>query len=849
MTPMALRIARRELRQGLRRFSVFLACLALGVACIALVGSLAAGVEGGIRRDARAILGGDLELSQTFLPPPPEALELLRGAGAVSEVASMRVMVHAPAADGSEEFPPVLAELKAVDAAWPLYGSAELDPAMPLAAALAERDGIFGAACEETLLARLGLAPGGRVTVGGAVFEIRAALTREPDRAVSVFSLGPRLLVSHEGLAATGLLLPGALLQREFRLRLPAGSDAPAFARDLEERFPGAAFRVRDYTTAGPRLRTFIESLHLYLTFVGLAAILVGGMGMGGAVSAFLEEKRRSIAIMKCVGARPRLLVTAYLLQVLALACAGTLLGLAAGAGLPLLLQGWLARVLPVPIEAGVYARPLLTAAGFGLLTALAFSLRPLLLAGSVPAAGLFRGYVDGGRLSARGRLFTALGGLVLAAYAVAVTPDHRLALFFSLAALAAFGIFRLASWGIRRLARRVRPEHAPRLRLAASSLHRPGNATDAVVLALGLGLTVLVAVNLASGNFARRISATIPEQAPAYFFIDIQPDQAEAFDALLRTLPGVTALTRQPMLRARITRIAGQPVDPEKIPKDLRWTVNSDRGVTAMAAPPPHNPIVAGEWWPPDYSRNGRDAPVISLTKDIADGFGVRVGDTLTLNLMGREVTARIMNLRRVEWGSLAMNFAIIFPPGFIEAAPQTHIATVYMDPSAGAGAEAAVISAVGRAMPGVSGIRVKEVLARVGALMEGLALAGNTVAGVALAAGLLVLAAALRAAADSRIYEAVVLRVVGATRRDILLSLACEFLFLGLAAGAAAAALGSALGWAVVTGLMRQEWTFLPGVVAATVLGAVALTLGLGLLGVRRVLGQKPAPVLRNE
>lgn len=848
MTSMALRIARRELRQGLGRFAVFLACLGLGVGCIALVGSLAAGIEAGIRRDARAILGGDLEIAQTFLPPPQEVLDILHGAGAVSEVASMRVMVHATGAADLATLP-VLAELKAVDRAWPLYGRAQLAPDMPLDQALAGMPGeggaIFGAACEEGLVARLGLKVGDRVSVGGAVFEIRAVLVREPDRAVSVFSLGPRLLVSHEGLAATGLVLPGALLQREFRLRLPPGRDAHALAKGIEDRFPGGAFRVRDYTSAGPRLRTFIENLHLYLTFVGLAAILVGGLGMGGGVSSFLEEKRRSIAIMKCVGARPGLLFRAYLLQVLALACVGTLLGLIAGAGLPLLLHGRLAEVLPVPIEPGIYARPLLTAAGFGLLTAVAFSLRPLLMARSVPAAGLFRGYVDAGSLSRQGRIVTLLGGLCLAAYAVAVTTEHRLALYFSLAALAGFGVFRLASFAIRRLATRVRPENAPRLRLAASSLHRPGNATDAVVFALGLGLTVLVAVNLASGNFSQRIRQTLPEKAPTYYFIDIQPAQAEAFDALVLGLPGVTGLTRQPMLRARITRIAGEPVDPEKIPKELRWTVNSDRGVTAMAAPPPHNPIVAGEWWPQGY----RGEPLISLTQDIAQGFGVGVGDTLTMNLMGREVTARIANLRSVEWGTLAMNFAIIFPPGFTEGAPQTHIATVHVDQGAGAGAEAAVISAVGQAMPGVSGIRIREVLERVGGLMGGIAAAGNTVASVALASGLLVLGATLRAAADRRTYEAVVLKVVGATRRDILASLAYEFLFLGLAAGAVAAGLGTALGWAVVTRLMRQEWTFLPGVVTATVLGAVALTLVLGLLGVRRVLGQKPAPVLRNE
>ncbi|EPR37057.1 protein of unknown function DUF214 [Desulfovibrio sp. X2] len=843
--PMSLRIARRELRQGLSRFGVFVACLVLGVACIALVGSLAAGVEAGISRDARAILGGDVEVSQSFQVPPQAVRAMLEAAGKVSEVATMRVMTRAAAPGASApsggEAAPVLAELKAVDANWPLYGHAELAPAMPLAAALEKRDGTWGAVCEDALLARLGLAVGDFVQVGEAKLQIRAVLTREPDRAVSVFTLGPRLLVSLDALPATGLVLPGSLVRREYRVRLTPPQDAHAFVQKIEDRFADAPFRVRDYTSAGPRLKQFIDALHLYLTFVGLAAILVGGLGMGNAVASFLEDKRPSIAVMKCLGATPGLLFRAYLLQIMVLAAVGVLLGLALGAGLPWLLRGQLARLLPVPLAAGLYPRPLLTAAGFGLLTALAFSLRPLLAAGTVPAAGLFRGYLDGGALSRRGRAVTLLGAVGLAAYAVAVTPDRRMAFFFTLAAAAAFAVFKLAAMAIRRVSRLVRPENAPRLRLAASALHRPGNATDAVVFALGLGLTVLVAVNLAGGNFAQRIAATIPAHAPSYFFIDIQPSQAKAFDTLVRSLPGVHGLTRQPMLRARITRIAGKPVNPEAIPKDYRWTVNSDRGVTYMATPPENNPVVAGKWWPANY----KGPPVISLTEDIARAFGVHVGDTLSMNLMGREITARIANLRRVEWASLAMNFAIIFPPGVLEHAPQTHIATVYADEDA----EAGVLKAVSAAFPNVSAIRIKEVLTRVGGLMQDIATAGNAVAAVALAAGLLVLSATLRAAADRRIYEAVVLKVVGATRGDILASLAMENLFLGLAAGVVAGGLGTALGYAVVTRVMKQEWTFLPATVLLTVLGSVVLTLAVGLLGVRRVLGQKAAPILRNE
>jgi len=838
MTPMALRIARRELRQGLTRFSVFLACLALGVACIALVGSLAASVQEGVRRDAKAIMGGDVEVSQSFAPPPGEVLAALRAAGDVSEIASMRVM--AATTDGEER---LLSELKAVDEAYPLYGEITLSPAMPLADALAMQNGLYGAVAEEGLLARLGLSVGYEVEVGEAVFEIRAVIAREPDRAVSVFTLGPRLMIADEALDATGLVLPGSLITREYRVRLFPPRDARAFARELETRFPDAPFRVRDYTSAGPRVQRAIDNLHLYLTFVGLAAILVGGLGMGNAVSAFLADKRRSIAIMKCVGATPGLILSAYLLQVMTLALVGTLAGIALGAGLPFALSGVLERLLPVPLATGIYASPLLKASGFGLFTALAFSLRPLLLAGSIRAAGLFRGYLEPERLTRRHRLVAALGGLALAGYAVAVTEDTKLALFFAASALAAFGVFAVTALCVRRLAARIRPRNAPRLRLAATALHRPGNATESVIFALGLGLTVLVAVNLMSGNFGERIASTIPEQAPSYFFIDIQPDQAHEFDTLAASLPGVVKVTRQPMLRARIVRLKGQPVDPETIPREFRWTVSNDRGVTYMARQPEHNPLTAGAWWPENYAGE----PLVSMTQDIGQALGLSVGDTLTVNLLGQEITARIANFRRVEWASLAMNFALIYPPGVLEEAPQSHIATVYVNGDDAT--EARVLNVLGREFPNVSGIRVKEVLARVGDLMQGIGLAGNLVAVVAVVTGLLVLAASLRASADRRIYEAVVLKVVGATRADILTALALEYALLGLAAGLTAAVLGTALGFAVVTEVLNLEWTFLPRSVALTVFFSVTLTLFLGLLGVRRILGQKPAAYLRNE
>ncbi|WP_029898104.1 ABC transporter permease [Desulfohalovibrio reitneri] len=835
--PLSLRLARRELRQGFSRFGVFLACLTLGVGLISLVGSLSSAADEGIRRDARAILGGDLEITSTFQPPPEPVRRELEESGRVSRVLTMRTMARLPAENAR-----LLVELKAVDDAYPLFGQMELDPSQPLDAALAERGGRYGAAVEPELLERMGASVGDVLRVGSADIEIRAAIQREPDRAVSLFTLGPRLLISRPAAEATGLLLPGSMIRHKLRADL-RGADAQAVAEQLRADYPDAGWRVRDFTSAGPRLRRFMDNLDLYLTFTGLAAILVGGLGMGGAVSSFLEMKNRSIAVMKTFGAESGLILRVYLAQVLFLTLLGCAAGAILGGGLPALAAESLQSVLPVPLAAGIYPLALLKAAGFGLLTALSFSLPPLLRAGRVRGASLFRGYADPGRtgLPARARAAVVLAALALAGYTVAVTSDHLLALSFCGAALGALAVFRMLAWAVRKTAFRIRPRGRPRLRLALSALHRPGNATQAVLFALGLGLTVLTAVNLAGGNLRNQIALALPERAPSFFFIDIQPAQAERFDELVRSLKGVNQLRRQPMLRARITRIGGRPVEEVDIPEEFRWTVRSDRGVTYRADPPPGNEIVAGKWWGADYS----GPPLLSFPAEIAKGYGAGVGDTLTVNLLGREITAEIANLREVEWSTLAMNFTLVFPPGILENAPQTHIATVYAD----TGSEAGVLSQVSDAFPNVSGIRIKEVLQRVADLLGSIGQAVRAVALAAIVTGVLVLASALRAGTRRRVFEAVVMRVVGATSRDILAVLTLELVLLGVVAGIAAAGLGVLLSWLLVEEVMNLQWTFMPGTALLTVGAATAVTVLLGLSGMRRVLRQKPAEILRNE
>lgn len=836
-------IARRELRGGIRGFRIFLLCLMLGVAIIAAVGSLSAAVVAGIAADARAILGGDLDLRLIHREATPEQRRAFASFGDVSELREMRGMARP--SDPGRAADRILVELKAVDGAYPLYGSVELDPAIPLEAALARRDGIWGAAADAALLERLDLSIGDRVRVGVLDYELRAVLDVEPDRGGGIFALGPRFMVALGSLPETGLVQPGSLTYTHYRLRLPDGADAGAVARQLDAAFPDAGWRIRGLDDAAPGVKRFVDRTAFFLTLVGLSALLVGGVGVGNAVRAYLDGKTETIAVLKCLGAPSALVRRAYLLLVMLLALGGVAVGLALGALAPAALAGLLAERFDIGIKVGVFPLPLLEAAAFGLLTALGFSLWPLARARTVPAASLFRNLVA--PAAARPRLGDLAGivavGCLLAGLTVATATDRAIAAGFVAGAGIALLVFRGVARAVMAAAGRLSPRAArhPSLRLALANLHRPGAATGSVVLSLGLGLTVLVAVALIQGNLAREIQDTIPEAAPSFFFIDIQPDQAAEFDALVRAQPGAEGLERVPMLRGRIVALNGIPASQVPVSPDSAWVLQGDRGITWSATLPRGSRLVAGEWWPADYSGE----PLVSMDAEAAAGLGLQLGDTVTVNLLGREITARLASLRELNWTSLAINFVMVFSPGTLEGAPQTQIATVRVPESA----EPALQQAVTDRFPNISAIRVKDALSSVNRILGSVGVAVRATASVTLIAGVLVLAGAVVAGHRRRVYDAVVLKVLGATRTDIARAYVLEYGLLGLVTAGIAAGAGTLAGWLFLTRIMEGNWTFLPGTVAATAGLGAALTLLVGLAGTWRALGQRPAPLLRND
>jgi len=837
MTVLPLRWARRELRGGLRGFRIFVACLALGVAVIAGVGSLSATVNAGLHSDARAILGGDVELHLVHRAASAEQRQWLDARGTVSAVTEMRAMARTE--DGAERS---LVELKAVDHAYPLYGAVMLEPAQDLDAALARHDGEWGAVVQQSLLDRLKLHLGDSIHVGDAHYRLRAVLTHEPDAGVETMVFGPRVMIAAAALPETGLVQPGALIGYAYRLRLAPGGNAGAVIDALKERFPDAGWRIRQFANASPTLQRLLDRVTIYMTLVGLTALLVGGVGVGNAVRGYLGGKVATIATLKCLGAPGRLIFATYLAQILALAAFGIAVGLMLGALTPLATTPLL-RHFPIAERLGVYPLPLAAAALFGLLTTLAFALWPLAAAREVPAASLFRSLVDPAPQRPRFGyiLATAAAGLALAGLGIVTASDRVTAFWFIVGALGALVAFRLLAALLVLGARHAgRPRH-PGLRLALANLHRPGAPTAGIVASLGLGLTVLVAIALVEGNVADTIDERLPERAPSFFFIDIEPDQAAAFDALVSAMPGVTRLERVPSLRGRITRINGVPVEQAHISPDARFIARGDRGLTYATTLPRGSRLVEGNWWPADY----RGPTLVSMDVGIARGMDLKLGDTITVDVLGREVTATVANFREIDWTSLGINFFLVFSPGILDGAPQMHIATARVPPDE----EAALERAVTDRFPNVSAIPVKDALQAVSDIVAAIAVALRITAGITLAAGTLVLAGAVAASHHRRVYEAVVLKVLGATRGDVTRAYLIEYGILGLATAAIAAALGTLAAYLVLTQVMHQAWGFLPVAVASTALLATLLTLIAGYAGTWRALAAKAAPLLRNE
>ncbi|MEM1419680.1 MAG: FtsX-like permease family protein [Pseudomonadota bacterium] len=842
--PTAWTFARRELRGGLRGFRVMLACLALGVAGIAAVGSVVAAINDGLAQEGRKLLGGDAEVQLTYRIATDDERTALSAEGDLSEIFDFRGMARTPDGDSA------LVQAKAVDDVYPLYGEVVLDPPMPLPEAFAtDAEGRPGVVVERVLATRLGLEPGDAVLFGEATMVLSAVLESEPDRAAGGFAFGPRLLLSADALEATELVGPGTLYETEYRLRLPEDADISAVKDRLLEEFPEAGWRWRDRRNGAPGVARFVERIGAFLTLVGLAALAVGGVGVGASVRAYLDSKTETIATLKTLGADGRLVMWTYLLQIGVLSALGVAIGLVLGAGAPLLAAPILEARLPVPANFGVYWEPLWEAAIYGLLAAFLFALWPLARAREVRAAGLFRDLVAPARQIPRPAYLAAIGLLAfgVAGAAVVFTGQARLAIGFVAGVAAALALLAGAAWAIgvaaRGLARTRLGRSSLPLRLALGSVGGPGGETRGAVLALGLGLTVLTAIGLIDHNLRGMVSDQLPERAPAYFFIDIRDDELPGFLDQAEAQPGVTEIETAPMLRGVLTRINGMTAAEwqasGKVDPEFDWVLEGDRGVTYAAAPPEGTEIREGEWWPEDYSGPN----LVSFGEEQGKGLGLQLGDQIAVNVLGREITAEIASFRRVEFREMGINFLMVFDQNVLRGAPHVHIATVYGDEPQ----EGAYLRALARDYPTVTAIRVEDALEVMADALRDIAAAARAGAVATLVTGLVVLIGAAAAGQQRQIYDAAILKTLGAARSGLLGAMSLRSALLGVAASVVALGAGGLAAWAVLTFVMEAPFAFDAVTAGSIVVGGVLATLITGALFALGPLSARPARVLR--
>ena len=841
--PLAFAIAFRELRAGAGGLTVFVLCIALGVMAVAAIGSLGASFDAALARQGRLLVGGDLSFERVHRRASAEERAALDGEGRVTESASLRAMARIPGGKSA------LIEAKAVDGAYPLYGEVIVTEPKD-AGPIWRKPGVIVA--ERSLLERLNVGVGSTVSIGDATVTIGGILGTQPDRLADRLAYGPRVLMSLDTLDRTGLVQPGSLIRWIYRLQLPGDSGNDRMALNtarftVEAKFPEGGFGITDWTDPAPSIRREVKRFTQFISLVGLGALLLGGIGVANAIGSYMAKKRQVIATFKTLGATSRLVLAVYLIQALMLAGLGIVFGLVLGALTPALLSATYRNALPIALAVEPHPVSLLTAAGAGLLTMLLFVLLPLGRASVVPPAMLMRSHLtDERERPPLGFIVTAAAsGLALLALAIAASEERAITASISAGIVAGFVLLLGFGWLLQTLAARFRRTKPPSLALALTSIAGPGSIARQVAISLGLGLGFLVAIALIDRSLMAEFADNIEIEAPAYYFLDVDAQNLAAFRDTANAVEPDAKIADAPMLRGRILAINGVPVEKVEAAPDSRWVLASDRGLTYADTLPQGSTITQGSWWEPGYT----GPPLVSFDADSGPGLGLKIGDTITVNVLGRNVEARIANFRKIDWESLAINFVMVFSPNTLAGAPHRVLVTLEYPKGTNSAREAKLVQALADRFPLVTAIKVGDIVEAAKDLLQKVMTAIGMTAGVTLLIGALVLTGAVAATQQRRKYQAVLYKTLGATRGRIVRAELLEFGLLGVAVAAFAVAAGTITAWALCKWGFEVPFIFSGRAAAETVLLALALVLGVGAIATWRVLSAKAAPYLRGE
>ena len=837
----ALKIAQRELTAALKDrlhgFRILMLCLIFGVASIATIGSLRGAIEAGLNSNGQVFLGGDAEIELTYRRASPQENDwMAQQSLQKSEILDFRSM--AVARDTSKR---ILTQVKAVDAAYPLVGEIVLSNGMGLPEALAGQNDLPGVVAAPALLRRLQLNLGGIMQLGEQEFVVMATLEKEPDN-FGNFALGPRSIVSAQDLEGSGLLSQGTIFSSKYRLILLNGADFDKVKAVFETDWATAGGKWKDARNASPGAARAIDRLSTFLVLIGLSGLVVGGIGVSAAVRAFVAKKTGNIAVLKTLGATPRQIFWIYTLQIIAYTVVAVILGVLLGAVSPFLARPFLPESLSTVAVISVYPAALLEAATYGALAAAIFSIWPLAQTEQIRPANLFRGGTPQSWPAARYIMVLvillggALWGAVQFSGSIAMTMwllgGISLALLF-LALMA--GLFQLI---LKRVVRSKSLQGRLALRAAVSAISSGTERAGPVVMGIGLGLAVLAAVGQIDGNLRNSMTKSLPDKAPSFFFLDIQSGQLEEFNQRLSDNTEVDRVETAPMLRGLVTQINGKPA--AEVGGD-HWVLRGDRGISYAAGMPEKTSLTAGQWWPANYSGPAQ----ISFSAEAAEEIGISLGDSLTLNVLGRDITATITSLRDVDFSNAGMGFVILLNAAALAGAPHSHIATVY----AAEAAEIPILDELGQAFPNVTGIQIREAVLMVSGIVSSIASAASIGAIATLITGFLILIGAASASSEQRAYETAILKTLGATPREILVSFALRSAMVGALAASMALGAGLLGGWAVSNFVFESSFEVIWSNAALIILGGVGATLITGVLFALGPLSQSAAAELRHR
>lgn len=836
-----LKLALKEIRHGWRHFAVFLACLILGVTIMASVNSFGSIIKHSFKNEAQSLLGGDMEINIRGIAATDLQRQFIKKYGQISYVATLRSMLHF-------EDNHTLVEIKAADNHYPLLGKLQFNEDI-------SREEIFannGIAVDKILLSQMDLQIGDQVKIGAGIYTISATLKTEPDRAVQIFSFGPRVMMSHESLAQSNLLSTFSLVENRYRVITPKNiivneAYKKSVEKELDANFPNTSWRVSTGTDGNQTLKRFLNQLLAFMTLSGLATFLIAGIGIGSSVRSYLEKKSQTISILKVQGASRKLVFATYALVIAILVVIGGITGSLISIAITTSLMPLLSEILPsIKGQGGIHVPSQLLAIWYGFLIAYLFSLPALSSAVNIRPSLLFRSKT--GMLLFRNDSFvrTIIGVFsLLLIGTLFINADDKLFISGAIVIVViSFSLFYMCGFLIKYLAKKMNVK-TPWLKLALNNIHRPGSTSGTVIYAIGISLTVLIALTLTEANFQMRIKDLMEEKAPSLFIIDIQPHQKDGLQKLLLEYADEDKVMLYPMSRGRIVKIDGRPVNEVTVLDDVDWAVRGDRGLSYSATPPKNANIVQGKWWPEDYSGK----PLLSVDERFLDGMSLKLGDTITVSILGEEITAEITNAREIDYSTFQLNFAMMLSPGVIENMPHTSLATIHLDKDMDMEKEFKLAKQIAKDFPSTTAIRTKEVVELVQNIMQHIATALKITVAIGLFAGLLVLTSALSATIEQRIYDVAILKVLGARRSDILKSCTAEWMLLALATSMIASVIGTFSAYLINSRLRGKEFLIMPEVTATTIILCVIMIWLIGYAGNRKLFNFRPASLLRNE